>query len=147
MSLPLPLLQERLESKAAAFAESEILKMEVGSRVTLSHCFARRLSLLLHGGGPCLPCSWTHLPALPLLTFKPAGSLPLCCILASSLVLRNLLLPFMCNNCLAVTQLASLCRYRGNCWYGKLALAWVACRPHPAVVHLTPRDAPIHAAG
>ena len=34
---PLPLLQERLESKAVESAESEIMKMEVGSRVPEAH--------------------------------------------------------------------------------------------------------------
>lgn len=33
--LPLALLQERLESKAAECAESKMMKMEVGSRVML----------------------------------------------------------------------------------------------------------------
>ena len=57
VNLPLALLQERLESKARDFAESEIIKMmEVGSRVM--HCFARRLTLLLHYSGPmrCFVC-------------------------------------------------------------------------------------------
>ena len=33
VNLPLPLLQDRLESKAVEFADSEILRMEVGGRV------------------------------------------------------------------------------------------------------------------
>ena len=49
VNLPLPLVQERLESRAKLFSESEIMKREVGSRVM--HCLARRVTLLLHRSG------------------------------------------------------------------------------------------------
>ena len=58
VTLPLPLLQEHLESRAVEFAESEVLRMEVGSRVM--HCPARRLTLLLH----CKGSTGHMLPAL-----------------------------------------------------------------------------------
>ena len=47
--LPLLLLQDRLEFRAKNLAESENMKMEVGSRVIC--CFAEGLTLLLHCNG------------------------------------------------------------------------------------------------
>ena len=55
LHLPLPLLQERLESMAVNFAESGVMKMEVGSRVTLeAHTAVQK-------GPPCCCTAVAHI--------------------------------------------------------------------------------------